>query len=131
MEHVSDTIVGMLGMVGSVLATENPPKPTASPDERRRALDAVKKLTGENDVRLEFRSRDQEPLGEDEPLILDTYVDGKDNEYWIEPHGGSIVQMGPESGRYSPPHTARPEDDRTVADLRTAAIVGKSTDSIR
>ena len=122
MEHVSDTIVGMLGMVGSVLATENPPKPTASPDERRRALDAVKKLTGENDVRLEFRSRDQEPLGEDEPLILDTYVDGKDNEYWIEPHGGSIVQMGPESGRYSPPHTARPEDDRTVADLRTAAI---------
>jgi len=104
------------------MALVQPPKPTASPEEQQRAAKAVKQLTGLKRVSLKFRVREQEPLSDGEPLILDTYVDGKDNEYWIEPNSGTVVQMGPESGRYSPPQQTGPTAAISVRELRDLAL---------
>ncbi|MFH1046763.1 MAG: hypothetical protein V1738_00525 [Patescibacteria group bacterium] len=124
MDHVSETIAEIIGAIGpAMLALGTTSKPSASADEQLRAIEAVKRLTGDQVIQLNFRSRDQEPrCSDDEPLILDTYVDDQGNEYWIEPHGGTVVQMGPESGRYSPSHTTRSEGGLSVQQLREHAI---------
>ncbi len=122
MDHISETIAEVIGALGPLmLNASEPPKPQASEEEQMRAADAIKHLTGRKPDKLEFRSRDQEPLSDGEPLILDTYVDGKGNEYWIEPHSGTVVQMGPETGRYSPPQPAGSADGLTVVELRERA----------
>ncbi|MBU0625125.1 hypothetical protein KKF05_02175, partial [Patescibacteria group bacterium] len=96
MNHVSETIAEFIGPIGSVMANTELPKPTVSPDEWRRAEQAVKNLTEWNDLQLEFRCRETEPLENGETLTLDTYVDTKGHEYRIESSTGTIVQMGPE-----------------------------------
>ena len=112
----------LLWAVGPALALVQPTsQPTASAEQRVQAAAAVKKLTGRDELELTFRSRDQEPLSDNEPLILDTYVDQQDTEYWIEPRSGTVVQMGPQSGCYSPPQPTRNAAGPSVADLREKA----------
>ncbi|MBU1029520.1 hypothetical protein KKE28_04945 [Patescibacteria group bacterium] len=122
MNHVSETIAEFIGPIGSVMANTELPKPTVSPDEWRRAEQAVKNLTEWNDLQLEFRCRETEPLENGETLTLDTYVDTKGHEYRIESSTGTIVQMGPESGRYSTSHEIGSESNPAVSELRAKAV---------
>jgi hypothetical protein len=122
MNHVSETIAKLSGMVGSMISINELPKPTASSDEQHRAKQSIQKLTGWNDIQLKFRFRELESLAGDETLTLDNYVDTKGHEYQIEPHSGKVVQMGPESGRYSAPYQIGQESCRAVGELRSLAV---------
>ncbi|OIO52015.1 hypothetical protein COY93_03000 [Candidatus Uhrbacteria bacterium CG_4_10_14_0_8_um_filter_58_22] len=95
------------------------PKP--NPDMIRRAEQSVGRLYGCLTRHLRHTGSET-AVFPNLDLTIDAYADDQGNEFWIDPENGTVLQMGPESGRYSPSHSTGEEDSLTVHELRELAI---------
>jgi len=95
------------------------PKP--DPDSIRRAEQAVGRLYGCLTKQLRHTGSET-AVFPNQDLTIDAYADDQGNEFWVDPENGTVLQMGPESGHYSPSHATGEENALTVHELRELAI---------
>jgi len=88
---------------------------------RETAVKNIRRFRGRDELRLDYRATSSNPYRDDESLI-ETYVDDEGNEYWIDPAGDSLVQMGPGAGADQTPHKIGSEARLPVAELRRRAL---------
>ncbi|MFH2063109.1 MAG: hypothetical protein ABIJ46_03050 [bacterium] len=128
MQHVSEAMAHLVGPFGETLAAdvtdpvaETGTKKTVCPEQVRLAERAVGRLYGCRARPLRHTGSETASFPNDD-LTIDAYADDQGNEFWIDPENGTVLQMGPESGRYSPPFAAGKEAALPVHELRELAI---------
>lgn len=68
-----------------------------------------------------YRSTSPNPYKSDGSMI-ETYVDDRGTEYWIDLSDDALVQVGPGTGMHQDARKTRPEDRLPIFELRARAI---------
>lgn len=92
------------------------------PQERGRALAAIRAFRGDGALALAYRSTSQNPYSGAEDKKIEIYADNDGNEYWIDPADDVLVQAGPGAGLHQKARKARPEARLPVPELRAKAV---------
>ncbi|HCC22506.1 hypothetical protein A2480_00760 [Candidatus Uhrbacteria bacterium RIFOXYC2_FULL_47_19] len=95
--------------------------PKLDPNRIRRAEQGVGRLYGCRTRQLRHTGSET-TVFPNQDLTIDAYADDQGNEFWVDSENGTVLQMGPESGRYSPSHATEEENTLTVHELRELAI---------
>jgi hypothetical protein len=91
------------------------------PDERRSAETSIRRFSKDDRMTLTYKSTTPNPYADD-GSVIETYADDDGNEYWIDPRGETVVQMGPVAGPHPPAHKTGPEDRLTAHEMRDIAV---------
>ena len=94
----------------------------ARPTETRgKAVRAIRSFRKDDALSLTYRSTASNPYRDDDGNI-ETYVDDKGYEYWVDPQNDVLVQAGPSAGLHPAPRKTGKETRLPVPELRETAI---------